>query len=139
MNTKHIDPVATTTARILMFLFAAGLAVAVPSAGQAGSGGFRCPTTGRLVSVGQSMLEVRNRCREPDDALKSIELRTIRETVRKWVNGVAQEVTSERTVEIPVEDWTYDFGRNRFIQYLRFETGRLVSVGQGAKGTADPE
>jgi Protein of unknown function (DUF2845) len=107
----------------------------------AGSGpsGFRCPTTGRLISVGQSQLEVRNRCGEPDDTRPSVELRTIRETVRQWVNGVAHEVIVERTVEIAVDEWTYDFGRHRFIEFLHFESGRLMSVLEGGKGVSGPE
>lgn len=106
---------------------------------QSGSSGFRCPTTARLVSLGQSMIEVRGRCREPDDAHTGVELRSVRETTRRWVQGVAQEISVERTIEIPVDEWTYDFGRNRFIQFLHFEYGRLVSTSEGAKGTADPE
>lgn len=115
------------------------IALVVPGMGQAGQSGFRCPTTGRLISVGASTYEVRTRCREPDEARSTIELRTIRERVRRWVNGVAQEVEVERTVEVPVDEWTYDFGRERFIKLLRFEHGRLLSVGEGAKGSADPE
>jgi hypothetical protein len=98
------------------------LTVAAPGTGQAGTSGFRCPTTGRLISVGASTHEVRTRCREPDEARSTVELRTVRETVRRWVNGVAQEVTQERTVEVPVDEWTYDFGR-------------LLSVTEGQKGS----
>lgn len=112
-----------------------GLTMTTPTAGQAGPSGFRCPTTGRLISVGASTHEVRTRCREPDEARSTVELRTVRETVRRWVNGVAQEVTQERTVEVPVDEWTYDFGRARFIKFLRFENGRLLSVTEGQKGS----
>lgn len=114
-------------------------ALGLPGVGQAGQSGFRCPTTGRLISVGASTYEVRTRCREPDEARSTIELRTIRERVRRWVNGVAHEVEVERTVEVPVDEWTYDFGRERFIKQLRFEHGRLLSVSEGGKGSADPE
>jgi hypothetical protein len=115
------------------------VALAIPAGGQAGTSGFRCPTTGRLISIGASTHEVRTRCREPDEARTTVELRTIRETVRRWVNGVAQEVTQERTVEIPVDEWTYDFGRARFIKFLHFEYGRLLSVTEGQKGSADSD
>ncbi len=84
-------------------------------------------------------MEVRNRCREPDDARTTVEFRTIREKVRRWVDGIAQEVTVERTVEVPIEEWTYDFGRNRFVHFLHFEQGRLISVREGGKGTGEPE
>ena len=59
----------------------------------------------------------------------------MRETRRVWTNGVAGEVVVERTVEVPIEEWFFDFGSTRFTKLLRFETGRLVSVEEGAKGS----
>jgi hypothetical protein len=117
------------------------LALGLGGVGRAvsGSSGFRCPTTGRLISVGQSPYEVRNKCRDPDDLRTSVEQRTIRERVGRWLDGVAGEVTVERTVEVPIEEWTFDFGRHRFIELLRFESNRLVSVAEGGKGLADSE
>lgn len=115
------------------------IVVAGAGAGNAGPSGFRCPTTGLLISTGQSMLEVRSKCREPDEARASVELRTVREKVRRWVNGVSEEESIERTIEVPIDEWTYDFGRNRFIQFLRFEHGRLIWVREGGKGVTDPE
>jgi hypothetical protein len=126
----------------LAAMLAAAVGVMVgAAAGTARSGpsGFRCPTTGRLISLGQSPFEVRNRCREPDDRQVSVEQRTIREKVRRWVDGVAGEVVVERTVEVPIEEWTFDFGRHRFIEFLRFESGRLTSVAEGERGTSDGE
>jgi len=101
----------------------------------AGASGFLCPSSGRLISVGQMTEEVRRRCREPDDIQKRIDLRTVRETTRRWLNGIAQEVTVERTVEVPIEEWFFDFGPTRFTKVLRFEAARLVYVEEGAKGT----
>ena len=116
-----------------------GLVVGTAGSARTGPSGFRCPSTGRLISVGHSSLEVRNRCREPDEFRATVETRTVREKVRRWVNGVAGEVSVERTVDIPIEDWTYDFGRNRFVEFLHFEQGRLLSVAEGEKGSGDPE
>lgn len=108
-----------------------------PSPASAGATGFLCPSSGRLISVGQAAEDVRRRCREPDDIQRRIELRTVRETTgRRWVGGVYQEVTVERTVEVPIEEWFFDFGSTRFTKVLRFESGRLVFVEEGAKGTA---
>src|SRR6185503_17284466 len=126
------------SARLAGWGLALTLLVVIPGRGEAG-GGFRCPTTGRLISLGASTLEVRGRCREPDEARSAVEARTIRERVRRWVAGAFREVTEERTVEIPIDEWTYDFGRNRFLTYLRFENGRLSSVGDGPKGSGEPE
>jgi hypothetical protein len=41
----------------------------------------------------------------------------------------------ERTVEVVIDEWTYDFGPQQFIQYLIFEQGRLVRVIPGDRGT----
>jgi hypothetical protein len=38
------------------------------------------------------------------------------------------------TVQVPVEEWTYDFGPNQFIEYVTFEQGRLVHIRSGAYG-----
>jgi hypothetical protein len=113
----------------------AALAATSPSVVAAGTSGFLCPSSGRLISVGAPTEEVRRRCREPDDIQRRVELRTVRETRRVWTNGVAQEVQVERTVEVPIEEWFFDFGPTRFTKTLRFETGRLVYVDEGAKGT----
>jgi len=115
--------------------FGAALAMIWPPIVVAGTSGFLCPSSGRLISVGAPTEEVRRRCREPDDIQRRVELRTVRETRRVWTNGVAQEVQVERTVEVPIEEWFFDFGPTRFTKTLRFETGRLVYVDEGSKGT----
>jgi Protein of unknown function (DUF2845) len=107
----------------------------LPERARAESQGFLCPSSGRLISVGAPTEEVRRRCREPDDVQRRVELRTVRETRRVWNNGVAGEVVVERTVEVPIEEWFFDFGSTRFTKLLHFETGRLVLVEEGAKGT----
>jgi hypothetical protein len=112
---------------------AAGLRFAPDAA--AGTSGFLCPSSDRLISVGQHTEEVRRRCREPDDVQKRVELRTVRESRRQLVNGVWEDVTVENTVEVPIEEWFYDFGPSRFTKTLRFELDRLVYVVEGAKGS----
>src|SRR4051812_29420561 len=117
----------------------AGVALALgwflPPSARGESQGFLCPSSGRLISVGAPTEEVRRRCREPDDVQRRVELRTVRETRRVWTNSAAGEVVVERTVEVPIEEWFFDFGSTRFTKLLRFETGRLVSVEEGAKGS----
>jgi len=112
----------------------AGAALAAGPA-RAESQGFLCPSSGRLVSVGQHTDEVKKKCREPDDVQAHVELRTVRETRRHFVNGAAADVEVETTVEVAVEEWFYDFGPSRFTKTLRFEDGRLVNVVEGAKGS----
>jgi hypothetical protein len=37
-------------------------------------------------------------------------------------------------VEIVIDEWTYDFGPQKFVQHLIFEQGRLVFVVAGHRG-----
>jgi len=116
---------------VIMLLAAFG----EPPRAQAESQGFLCPTSGRLVSVGLRPEEVRKKCREPDDVQTRVEVRTVRETRRRFSNGVAEDVVVENTVEVPIEEWFYDFGPSRFTKTLLFENSRLVNVSEGAKGS----
>src|SRR5919205_517708 len=79
--------------------------------------GFRCGT-GRLVSTGDHMVEVRNKCGEPDSAGQRVEKRKRKEKVRRWVGGVAEEVTEEREIEVTLDEWVYDLGPRRFLQMV---------------------
>lgn len=97
----------------------------------------------RLVSKGDALYAVRATCGEPDHAERYVEYRTERYRVRvdcqRSKNGqdVCSEVWSERTVEVPIDRLTYDFGRNRFVSYLMFEFGSLVRVDSGSYGVKD--
>jgi hypothetical protein len=97
---------------------------------------------GKIASSGDSTYEVRVACGEPDDAVRHVEYRTVRVRVPapcRVEHGCRRcDVEVERTVELQVDDWTYDFGSNRFIEFLRFEDGRLVSVREGSYGHKDP-
>lgn len=112
-----------------------------PPAAIAGPSGFVCPSTRRLVSLGQSPAEVTSKCRAADDVRAYVETRTVREIVRQWDPrfGRMVEVAVERSVPVSIEEWTYDFGRNRFVKRLRFENGRLIAIEEGPKGVAPPE
>lgn len=105
--------------------------VGVPVA-RAGDG-FRCES-GLLVNVGDSSYEVQRKCGEPDQVTEQIEKRTVREKVRRWIDGVLQEVTEERQIDVPIHEWTYDMGQHRLIRFLRFENERLVRVVTGRRG-----
>lgn len=95
-----------------------------------------------LASSGDTTYEVRASCGEPDAADHHVEYRTIRQRIpipcTKDANGRERcESVIEQTIEVVVDDWTYDFGKNRFIQHLRFEQGRLLSVVSGGYGHKD--
>jgi hypothetical protein len=95
-----------------------------------------------LVSSGDSTYEVRSTCGDPDAATQ----RTVYRTVQRRV-PVACPADSpqkhcyaivEETVSVVVDEWTYDFGKNRFVHYVVFEHGRLVSVSSGGYGKKAP-
>jgi hypothetical protein len=95
--------------------------------------GFRCGT-GRLVSVGDGMYEVRNRCGDPDAVSTRVEKRRVKYRVSRWIYGVQETIIEEREVDIPIEEWTYDLGPRAFIRYVMFENGAVVNVTTGSYG-----
>lgn len=127
----NVGPLARVREVALALSMLGGVVLAAPAEA---SDGFRCPTTRRLIANGDSLYEVRRKCREPDDATQRVEYRTVRERVRQIRNGVWVELEQDRTVEVVVDEWTYDFGTSHFIRYLRFEQGRLVSTREGDYG-----
>jgi hypothetical protein len=90
-------------------------------------------TCGDLAGIGEGdgKLDVLARCGEP--ALRDAweETRTIYARDRR--EGVA---ASESTT-VQLETWTYDLGRNRFVQFVTFENGRVIRIRSGSYGYAD--
>ena len=97
---------------------------------------------GRIVSSGDSRYEVKSVCGEPDDVSQRVEYRTVRGRVSGPCTREAGKIrcsqTREQVVEVVVDEWIYDFGSNRFIEYLTFEQGHLVSVRTGSYGHKPP-
>jgi len=96
----------------------------------------------RLISAGDTLYQVRTVCGEPDDAQHRIETRTVRRRVRVPCERNERrsgqcETTVEHSTDVVIDDWTYDFGRQRFIRYLTFLDGRLASVQTGSYGSRD--
>jgi hypothetical protein len=83
---------------------------------------------GRLVVIGASPWEVKERCGEP----------TAIEDVMKHLPQRAYDPTSHTTVYIlvPVQQsiWTYNFGSTRFLYYLTFQDGKLIEITTGDYG-----
>src|SRR6185436_15215473 len=95
-----------------------GLAACLLAAHAARADGMYCGS--RLISVGDTLYQVRSVCGEPDDAQHRIETRTVRQRVRvpcerQQRRGAQCETTVEHSSDVVVDDWTYDFGRQRFI------------------------
>jgi hypothetical protein len=97
---------------------------------------------GRIVSSGDSRYEVRSVCGEPDDASQRVEYRTWRGRVagpcRRLDGRIVCSDTREQVTEVVIDEWIYDFGRNRFIEFLTFEQGKLVSIRTGGYGKKPP-
>lgn len=117
---------------VTMLLLLAGLSVS--SSARADS--LAC--AGRIVSSGDSRYEVKAVCGEPDDASQRVEYRTVSGRVAgpcvREGGKLRCSQTREQVVEVVIDEWVYDFGKNRFIEYLTFEQGKLVSVRTGSYG-----
>lgn len=77
----------------------------------------------RFPSIGQTKAEVLLACGEPFSRAKSSE--TVTERV---------DEKTKREVLIPVEEWTYNFGPDRFVRVFRFRDNRLVEIRLGDYG-----
>lgn len=92
----------------------------------------------RLVTKGDSLYQVRSICGEPDDARRRVETRTERRRVQvPCEHGSRCERTVEHTIDVVVDEWTYDFGRQRFLRFLTFVDGRLAAIQTGGYGSRD--
>lgn len=83
----------------------------------------RCPT-GRLVRVGDRLLELAQICGAPDGTDRRTVLRELGSRAR---SGARQD--EERiVVEVRIEEWLYDLGPSRLQRRLVFENGRLTRI-----------
>ena len=98
-----------------------------PASAAGSGGGFRCES-GRLVSLGDHMVEILTKCGDPDFVTHRIDLRKMKVKLRRWVSGRQVEIDEEHVLEIQIDEWVYDLGPGRFIRYVSFENARVVSV-----------
>jgi hypothetical protein len=83
---------------------------------------------GRLVVIGTSPWEVKERCGEPtaiDDVMKHIPQRANDPTSQTYVYIL---------VPVQLSLWTYNFGSTRFVYYLTFQEGKLIDITTGVYG-----
>jgi hypothetical protein len=120
---------------MLRTLRAAAVVTAVLGIGPArAEEGFRC-ATGRLVSIGDHLVEVQKKCGDPDYAAQRVEKRKLREKVRRHTGGgYSEEVREEREIEVLLDEWIYDLGRRKFMRFALFENGRVIQTGTGDYG-----
>lgn len=94
----------------------------------------------RLVGLGDALYRVRAICGDPDHIESYVEYRTERYRVRTQCQPgssgrqVCGDVWAERTVEVPMDRLTYDFGRSRFLNFLLFERSTLIRIESGGYG-----
>jgi hypothetical protein len=88
----------------------------------------------RIVHLGDEPYRVRSLCGDPDDVQQRVEQRAVRREVRVPCGRRMCSTLVDDVVDVQVEEWIYDFGPQRLLQYLTFETGRLVRVRTGEYG-----
>jgi hypothetical protein len=117
------------------FATLAGFALALGFAGDAAADGMRCGS--RLVDTGDSTYDVKSRCGPPQDASRRVETRTERRRVSVPCGRAPArcDQVQEVSADVVIDEWTYDFGPQRFIHYLTFVDGRLYRVTTGSYGT----
>jgi hypothetical protein len=101
--------------------------LAALAAGPARADSVRCP--GGIVQTGDSKLDLLAKCGRPS----LVEDRASEKGAFDARNGVARRVIA------PVDVWTYDFGRNQFVQLVRLVRGKVVSIERGSYGYADEQ
>ena len=97
--------------------------------------GMRCGQ--RLVSTGDPQYVVQERCGPPDAVSQRMETRRVTDVIQTpCATGMCARAV-ERTVEVMIEEWTYDFGKRRFLQLVQFVNGRVDRVVTGGYGYKD--
>ena len=97
--------------------------------GSADAATLRCGN--QLVADGASRSDVLLRCGEP--MAKESRGEAVSDKLRqRGEDGTT--TTTEKTVIKTINEWTYNFGSNRFIQVVVFENGKLVDVRSGGYG-----
>lgn len=102
-----------------MLLFNTGLFLCVlvcPASSLASSSTVRCGKG--FVSAGDTKAEAKQKCGKPASTDKS--------TIPKSRSHTGKS--------IKVEEWTYNFGADRFMKRLRFEDGKLKSIESLGRG-----
>ena len=90
---------------------------------------FRCD--GKIVSIEDRTFEVRMKCGEP-----TLSDRWTQDHVNTVFNRETERYEDIKTSVIR-EEWMYNFGPDRFLQFLTFENDRLIHVETGKYGYAE--
>jgi hypothetical protein len=85
---------------------------------------------GRRVSPGDLKVDLLGKCGEPTAREERVE-----ERQTSTVDKTAQVGESKKITEV-VESWLYDFGPQRFVQYVTLTAGRVRAIRSGDYGIA---
>jgi hypothetical protein len=85
-----------------------------------------------LVKEGDYKLQVFEKCGEPDYSESRVEYRSM---VLRGSGNNQPGLDFIRQEPVNIDEWTYDFGRHRFMQMLYFENGRLLGIKSLGYGT----
>ncbi len=93
----------------------------------------------KLVDIGDRKIEIVQKCGEPT-LIEKWKVKNTTLTAKRNKIHLADIITDleahqEVTTEI-MEEWTYNFGANRFIHFLTFSNGKLTRIELGSKGFA---
>ncbi len=83
---------------------------------------------GKMLDIGDRKIEVLIKCGEP--TLKDVR---IEERVDERFDK-DNNIHEDRTVEVTTEEWSYNFGPHSFLQFIKIENGRVISIEQGGYG-----
>jgi hypothetical protein len=97
----------------------------------AGSTAHAMSCRNRLIDIGDPAVRVRWACGEPASIYSHVE--SYRRSVGRSLRGVG--VIDSAEVTVLVEEWTYDFGPQRFMEELTFRDGELSSMRTLGYGT----
>ena len=96
--------------------------------------GFSCGS--RIVATGDRQADVLRKCGEPAHVASWEEVRIKRDfaprVLETEMKGYQQPLFVKE--HVAVEEWEYNLGPNRFIRYVRFENGRLITITEGDYG-----
>lgn len=113
-STRRAGPLLTGS---LLLCAAVAALMSVP----AGADALRCGT--RLITEGDTRTQVEARCGAPADIMR----RTRLAAPIIWRHGRPYRV-GDSAIEVVIEEWTYNFGPQRFMRRVRFEDGVVVAV-----------
>jgi hypothetical protein len=92
----------------------------------------------RIVSEGSTTYDVQSLCGAPDATSQRHEKRRVRRAISvpcgpgPSAGRCTQWVEDE--VDVLIDEWTYDFGPQRFLTYLSFVDGKVTDIRTGGYG-----